>query len=416
MPVLNSDKLNLLFVFPSYEPAWRYGGIVRCTSNLCRQLVKQGHRVTVYTINSDGSGGVLDVPVGCPLDQGGVQTLFFLASLRRGSNYHSRDLINVLKRTAIQYDLVYVAATWQWLGMKAAAVCAARDIPLIIGLHGALDETRMQHHSLRKWVFWRLFLRKALQRSTALHFTTSYEREQSKRWTPNVPSFVVPNGQDSSGFLIDRSLRLPFRKECGIPKDVPVMITVGRIDPLKRIDALLKALSLSPEWYLLVVGSGDEPLENEWRKLATRLGVENRVVWTGHLDHAQLASAYNAADLFALISRDENFGMVAIEALAYSLPVLLTPQVGVSGDFPLTMVGTHVSEDPHLIATELNGFLTNSDVWQARAAQARTVAVEHFDIQHVANLTAQAFYNVLHKRASLDTANPVQQLDVTNGI
>jgi hypothetical protein len=61
--------MRLLFVLPAYEPAWPLGGVVRCMANLCRGLVRAGHSVAVYTLNTDGKGGELSYPCDIPVDQ-----------------------------------------------------------------------------------------------------------------------------------------------------------------------------------------------------------------------------------------------------------------------------------------------------------------------------------------------------------
>jgi len=59
--------MRILHVTPLYEPAWKAGGVVRAISLLCRGLVSLGHKVTVYTTNTDGTN-YLSVPVNQPVD------------------------------------------------------------------------------------------------------------------------------------------------------------------------------------------------------------------------------------------------------------------------------------------------------------------------------------------------------------
>jgi D-inositol-3-phosphate glycosyltransferase len=110
----------------------------------------------------------------------------------------------------------------------------------------------------------------------------------------------------------------------------PVVLFVGRIQPLKGVDVLLEAFArienLHPEATLLVVG-GPSGANGQRELLALRqraglLGVLRRVKFYGPLPHGLLADFYRAADLVVIPSRAESFGLVAAEAQACGTPVV----------------------------------------------------------------------------------------------
>ena len=110
----------------------------------------------------------------------------------------------------------------------------------------------------------------------------------------------------------------------------PVILFVGRIQPLKGIDLLLEAFArmelLHPEATLLVVGGPSGPKGQQefvaLRQRAGALGVLDRVKFYGPLPHGLLADFYRAADVVAIPSRAESFGLVAAEAQACGTPVV----------------------------------------------------------------------------------------------
>ena len=110
----------------------------------------------------------------------------------------------------------------------------------------------------------------------------------------------------------------------------PVILFVGRIQPLKGVDVLLEAFArienLHPEATLLVVGGPSGPKgQNELLALRQRaglLGVLHRVKFYGPLPHGLLADFYRAADVVVIPSRAESFGLVAAEAQACGTPVV----------------------------------------------------------------------------------------------
>jgi len=76
---------------------------------------------------------------------------------------------------------------------------------------------------------------------------------------------------------------------------------------------------------LLIAGKGDE---SPYKRLAQKLGIADRVVFTGVVDKVTLNSIYTAADLYAMLSKFDTFGLVVLEAMAASLPVLISANVG----------------------------------------------------------------------------------------
>lgn len=123
------------------------------------------------------------------------------------------------------------------------------------------------------------------------------------------------------------------RARLGLPQDAHVLLFVGRIQPLKAPDVLLKAaadlLARRPELrHRLVVavvggpsGSGlGKP--RALQELAHQLGIHTQVRFVPPVDRANLALWYRAADLVAIPSYNESFGLVAIEAQACGTPVI----------------------------------------------------------------------------------------------
>ncbi|MET0323659.1 MAG: glycosyltransferase [Ilumatobacteraceae bacterium] len=118
------------------------------------------------------------------------------------------------------------------------------------------------------------------------------------------------------------------RRAVGLPVDRPVLLFVGRIQPLKAPDVAICALALLSrrDAVLVIVGgasglAGDVESEKA-RRLAVELGVANRVLFVAPQPHHILSSYYRAADLVVVPSRSESFGLVALEAAACGIPVV----------------------------------------------------------------------------------------------
>lgn len=136
---------------------------------------------------------------------------------------------------------------------------------------------------------------------------------------------VIPPGVDHTVFFPDD--QLVARRALGLHVEGPLLLFVGRIQPLKGIDLALECLAaLSTPATLVVVGgpSGvDGAAEvGRLRELADRLGVADRVCWVDPQPHEALADWYRAADVCLVPSRTESFGLVALEAAACGTPVV----------------------------------------------------------------------------------------------
>ena len=135
---------------------------------------------------------------------------------------------------------------------------------------------------------------------------------------------VVPCGVNMELFKpVDKIIA---RKALDI-KDKRVLLFVGRIDPLKGIEQLIKAMPLlksNGDLRLIVVG-GDENSRaelEELEQLAAGLGIRETVAFQGLVKQEQLAYYYSAADVCVVPSYYESFGLVALEALACGTPVV----------------------------------------------------------------------------------------------
>jgi len=122
--------------------------------------------------------------------------------------------------------------------------------------------------------------------------------------------------------------RAGARRALELPADRPVLLFVGRIQPLKGPDVAVRALAAMrrTDAHLLVVGGASgmegDGAARELRALVDRLGVAERVHFVPPQPHHILSTYYRAADAVVVPSRSESFGLVALEASACGIPVV----------------------------------------------------------------------------------------------
>ena len=119
--------------------------------------------------------------------------------------------------------------------------------------------------------------------------------------------------------------RAAARAALGLPAHEPIVAFVGRIQPLKAPDVLLRAAALLPGVRVLIAGgpSGTgHGTPDTLTSLAAELGISDRVTFLPPQPREQLVNVYRAADLVAVPSYSESFGLVAVEAQACGTPVV----------------------------------------------------------------------------------------------
>lgn len=140
---------------------------------------------------------------------------------------------------------------------------------------------------------------------------------------------VIPTGIDANQFKYGDGEA--FRRANGIALDRPVLLYVGRVVFEKNIEFLLRTVvevkQRLPDVIFVIAGEGPacEPL----RRLASRLGLENNILFKGYMNRAgALQDCYKAADSFIFASRTETQGLVLLEAMASGIPVVSTAVMG----------------------------------------------------------------------------------------
>ena len=123
----------------------------------------------------------------------------------------------------------------------------------------------------------------------------------------------------------DQPVMLPInRAEVGTPADAPVVVTCGRLYPLKACDISIRVIAGLPGVHLWLVGEGEE--EGRLRALADDLGVAGRVHFLGW--RQDVAAILAAADVMLFPSRQEVLGLVVLEAWCAGVPVVSASSEG----------------------------------------------------------------------------------------
>jgi len=154
------------------------------------------------------------------------------------------------------------------------------------------------------------------------------EGEQFRRHYGDPPGRIeiVAPGVEHAFFAPGE--RSGARYALGLPDDAPVLLFVGRIQPLKGPDVAVRslaALGRSDAILLIVGGASGLEGDHEYERICTlvsELGLERQVLFVPPQPHHILSTYYRAADVVLVPSRSESFGLVALEASACGTPVV----------------------------------------------------------------------------------------------
>lgn len=173
---------------------------------------------------------------------------------------------------------------------------------------------------------------------------------------------VVPCGVNPELFKpVDKEAA---RKQFGLGSG-KIILFVGRIDPMKCIPNLMKAvpyLKNREDVSLVMVGGGeDDRLDTGTpRQIARDLGIEDKMVFTGAVDQSRMPYYYSAADVCVIPSYYESFGMVSLESLSCGTPVVANDVGDMKNIIRRGETGYVVeSNDPRLLAENIDMVLEN---------------------------------------------------------
>ena len=121
-----------------------------------------------------------------------------------------------------------------------------------------------------------------------------------------------------------------LRREAGVGPDDVAVLSVARLSPEKGLDTLVRAVAAAGDPRLVLVLAGGGPERKRLRALARDTGV--RLVLLPHTPWERISEVYAVADVFALLSTHEPWGVVVNEAAASGLPLLLSDRVGAAHD------------------------------------------------------------------------------------
>lgn len=211
-------------------------------------------------------------------------------------------------------------------------------------------------------------------------------------------SMTIQNGLDADR-VRSRLSTQEARIALGVPAESAVLGTVGRLEPVKRLDLFLSAAkqlaATSPSMYFLIVGEGSRIRGLQQQAAAS--GLADRVLFLGHRD--DVFDILRAMDIFVLCSDHEGMPMALLEALALGVPTLSRSVGGVSEVITNGVNGVLIqSDDPSQLAESCRRLLADEGE-RRRLADAGKLAVQRFSSDLTAAQCCQLYRSLVQSKA-----------------
>ncbi len=204
---------------------------------------------------------------------------------------------------------------------KAIKMAYKNGIPSILTTY--LHPASHSHHKMLRTIYDSTIGKKTLERCTSIITLTKNEGDYIGRRF-NIPMEkinVISSGIDLGKF-----------RDLGYDKDEDILLFVGRLSPVKRLDLLLRALAKVkkniPNVKLRIIGK-DWGVKPQLVEMTKTLNIENNVKFLEELHFEELIEHYNRAKALVLTSRFETFGVVIMEAIGCGTPVVVTKVGGI---------------------------------------------------------------------------------------
>ncbi len=310
-------------------------GVVSSIITLQRELEKNGHDVFVVTthpslLHTSYENNVLRLP--------GVE-LKSLYGYVLTSPIHIAAL-NTIRE--MKLDLIH-AHTEFGIGIFARIVAKMLKLPLVSTYHTTYEDYTHYVNIFNLKSFERV-ARKTVSRLSKMYGSSCTEmispsqktKEMLIRYGIKKDIYVIPTGLDLEKFdrvQTSKEKIDQIRTQYGIKPSELLILYVGRIAKEKSIDVVIEGFShIDAAKYpakLMIVGAGPE--EEHLKDYVGRLGLGDKVIFTGKKTSSEIPSYYHSADVFVSASLTETQGMTFIEALASELPVFARPDDVLNG-------------------------------------------------------------------------------------
>ncbi len=388
---LGSDTLKILMLSWEFPPK-TVGGLARHVNDLSKAQARLGEEIHVITCPVEGAAEYelvdgVHVHRVSPLAVTATEFMDWVGQLNKGMIEVAEGLLNRGK-----FDVIH---GHDWLVQEAAGkLRAGYKLPLVATIHATeYGRNRGIHNDIQRRIH---NLEERLAGSAdAVICCSDYMVEEVVRLfgLTGKKVFSIPNGVDPANLGIPKKL-VPGERDAYLAGTGKSIIFLGRLVPEKGVQVLLEALSILlqylPDTRLLLGGMG--PYAGFLKAKAGEMGVRGNTEFLGFLHEDQRNYFLGQADVAVFPSLYEPFGIVALEAMAAQIPVIVSDTGGLSEVVAHGIDGYKAPPGrPDVLAYYIREILDNPGLARDLTRRAWKKVLTKYDWQHIAVETHEAY-------------------------
>ena len=420
-----TKALHIAHIASSLDPC--RGGTLTALRGMVLSQQAKGARVTVVA-TEPGEASPEALALKAELGEAGVRVLY-LSGAKGPLSFHP-DIKTVLAAELPFQDLVHIHGMWEDIQHQAAMFCRKRELPYCISPHGMLDPWSLSQSKWKKELYLRFRAYPWLKEASAIHCTSQTEaanvralieststtwfltgssasqssfvevKEKAVHIGPRRSLLIVEGLGVSSELMSDPSLGMAAKRARNSDDSVKVLF-YGRLHPKKQPEYLIDALAAANArvnrcaFELHFYGPCDEHYLAELQKRSRERGWAESVHFHGSVSGEARLAALRSADIFALASQQENFGLSAAEAMSQGCPVLLSDRVDLCKDVEQSSCGWILSKEyADWSDFFINRFPSSAELLK-RGDSARRYALVHYDWSKLAERWLDRHYPMM---------------------
>jgi glycosyltransferase involved in cell wall biosynthesis len=380
------DRLNE----PQYYKQYAYGGAEVVAYHLAVNMAKRGHEVSIFTTSIDRKNSIEK--------KENMVIYRYAKNFKVGRSNLSFGLF--YKPAKYQLDVIHAHLSVKIDGLAALLHAKREKIPLIVTHHADTNVYSGFIHKTRiVYLFSSYVIKKSFSYADIIISPSKYYIDESRFLGKHRDkTVVIPNGINVDEFDISYS-REECKEKLSLLLDDKIVLFLSALSSQKGPDVLLKAmpkiLKKVPNAKLVFVGGGK--MRNDLEALSKRRDIEKHVKFVGFVEESLKPLYYKAADVFCLPSTTshESFGIVNLEAMACSVPIVASkiggvPDVVKDGENGLLVP----PKDSEVLADAIIYLLENEDV-RERMGKSGREKVKDYSWERIAEETEKVYKEVL---------------------
>lgn len=382
--------MKILHVIPFFSP--KFGGPVTSTRMVCQKLAERGHEVTILTTDFCFDPNYVE-----QLEN--IEVVSIPSQFHIGLYLYSPKMKTWLSQNLSKYDIIHMQDYRSYQNGIVRNYAKELNLPYVLQARGSVlpfFEKKLLKHCFD--IAWGEKILDDAKKVIAL--TEDEVAQYSQMRVPCDKIVIIPNGIDLTLYN-----HLPqggvFRLKYGIPKEKKVILFLGRIHRIKGIDLLIEAFSNVIEEIsdvtLAIVGPDDGYLE-ELQKQILRLGLAEKIIFTGPIYGWEKLSAYVDADVYVLPSLYESFSNTVLEAWTCGTPVVVTESCAISA--VAQHVGIVVKRDSNNLAEGIKRILLDDALSGYCCEMGKKLVKNEFNIESVVTKIEDCYCQLTRDRVA----------------